>query len=242
MRRSLLLSAALAAFAGPAFAADFTPGPPYPPYQTPVVAAPTWTGCYVGGSVGGGFGQTTMTDDNGFVAPPGSSASTSTSGVVGGGQVGCNYQFYNLLVGAEVQLLASGVDGSANVVGRGGPETISSNTDWLTSVTGRVGWGWNSWLLYAKGGAAWAHDNYQWNAPFADLTDSEGRFGWTVGAGVEWAFWYHWSVRLEYDFYDFGTQTFTFGDSLSGLGTPIDVKNTINAVTVGLNYRFGGGY
>ena len=33
-------------------------------------------------------------------------------------------------------------------------------TDFLTSATGRVGYAWNDWLLYAKGGAAWAERQY----------------------------------------------------------------------------------
>ena len=240
MRRCLLLSAASVAFAGSAFAADL--GTPMP-YKAPMVAPPifSWTGCYIGGSVGGGFGQTTMTDDIGFVAPAGSSASTDTSGVVGGGQVGCNYQFSSVVIGAEGQFLASGIRGDSNLSVGGFPETIHSSTDWLTSATGRLGWAWDRWMLYAKGGPAWTHDHYEWAAPgFADLTDTETRIGWTVGGGLEWAFWNNWSVRVEYDFYDFGNKTFSFGDSVSGLGTPIDVKNTISTVTLGVNYRFGG--
>lgn len=240
IRRCLLLGAASVAFAGSAFAADL---PARMPYKAPMVAPPifSWTGCYIGGSGGGGFGQTTMTDDLGFVAPVGSSASTDTSGAVAGGQVGCNYQFSNMVIGAEGQFLWSDIRGNDSVSVLGTPETIHSSTDWLTSATGRLGWAWDRWMLYAKGGAAWAHDNYHWNAsPFGDLNDTETRLGWTVGGGLEWAFWNNWSVRLEYDFYDFGTQTYSFGDNLSGLVTPIDVKNTISTVTLGVNWRFGG--
>lgn len=243
MRKTLLLTAAFAALAGSAFAADLPARAPY--YKAPVAVPPlfSWTGCYVGGSVGGGFGQTKATDDNGFVSSTGSRASTNTSGFVGGGQVGCNYQFSNLVVGAEGQLLAGDVQGSNGLSALGTPETLNSKTDWLTSATGRLGYAWDRWLLYAKGGAAWAHDKYEWNAlPYADLNDTETRFGWTVGGGIEWAFWNNWSVRLEYDFYDFGTKTYSFADSVSGLGTPIDVKNTISTVTLGVNYRFGGFY
>ena len=40
---------------------------------------------------------------------------------------------------------------------------------------------------------------------FFDAT--ENRIGWTAGAGVEWAFTPEWSVKLEYDYYGFGTKS-----------------------------------
>ena len=63
--------------------------------------------------------------------------------------------------------------------------------------------------------------------------------GWTVGAGLEWAFSDFWSVRLEYDFYDFGNHGVTFIDSDSGLAVgSVNVKQTIQTVKLGLSFRF----
>jgi len=67
---------------------------------------------------------------------------------------------------------------------------------------------------------------------------SETRLGWTVGAGVEWAFWDNWSVKLEYDYLDFGSRTVTFNDPLLGAAT-ISVSERISEVKLGVNYRFG---
>src|SRR6516225_8496103 len=105
MRKLLLGGIALAALvAGPATAADLA----RPVYRRPVVvAAPvyTWTGFYVGGNVGGSWGNartdiagsgTTITNLGGvFVAtnPPATFADSQTqrlNGVIGGGQVGYN--------------------------------------------------------------------------------------------------------------------------------------------------------
>ena len=44
----------------------------------------------------------------------------------------------------------------------------------------------------------------------------------------------NWSVKAEYDHYDFGTDTVI----LSNL-VPLTVKETIDTIKVGLNYRFG---
>jgi len=241
MRTNLLLSAAIAALTGPAFAADL---PARMPVKAPVVAAPVfiWTGCYVGAHIGGGFGQTKLTDTTGFVTFAGSGPTINTSGFLGGGQVGCNYQFSpSWVVGAEGEFSASDIKGDSSFLDAGFfPATAHAKTDWLTSATARLGYTWDRWLVYAKGGAAWAHDKFEWaEAGFFDATATESRTGWTVGAGIEWAFAPNWSTRLEYDYYDFGTLTVT--DSVSGFS--VDSKNTIHTVKAGVNYRFlGGGY
>ena len=126
---------------------------------------------------------------------------------------------------------------------------------------GRLGEG----MVYAKGGAAWAHDKYQFNGqvsttacglvqfvpppptcvysnptvvtPF-NFGASETRVGWTVGAGVEWAVWENWSVKLEYDYLDFGSRTVTFNDPLLGAAN-ISISQRISEVKLGVNYRFG---
>jgi outer membrane immunogenic protein len=102
------------------------------------------------------------------------------------------------------------------------PVTITgaahSKTEWLASATGRLGWAWDRWLIYTKGGAAWVGDNYSADIPIFNehLEASETRTGWTVGGGIEWAFWENWSAKLEYDFYDFGTRGVTLTGTFSG--------------------------
>ena len=120
-------------------------------------------------------------------------------------------------------------------------------------------------MVYAKGGAAWARDKYQFNGQvsttacglvqtvpfppqcvFANPTivtpfnfiASETRVGWTVGAGIEWAVWENWSVKLEYDYLDFGSSSVTFNDPLLGAAT-ISISQRISEVKLGVNYRFG---
>jgi outer membrane immunogenic protein len=61
-----------------------------------------------------------------------------------------------------------------------------------------AGSAWDRWLLYAKGGAAWAGDEYSAIIPlFNEQSEaSETRPGWTVGGGIEWAFWSNGRQRL----------------------------------------------
>jgi outer membrane immunogenic protein len=111
-----------------------------------------------------------------------------TSGVIGGGQVGCNYQFApNWVIGIEGDGSAADIKGDATATILGITGTAHVRTDWIASVTGRVGWAADRWLVYAKGGAAWAGDNYSADVPvFVEhIGASETRAGWTVGGGVE---------------------------------------------------------
>ena len=190
----------------------------------------TWTGCYAGGQVGGGWGQKDLNDSAGIVSPITgfTSANLNISGYMLGGQIGCDYQFAsNWVLGIEGAASGGSIAGSTIVATAGecpgDSATFSEKTDFLSSITARVGYAWNDWLLYAKGGVAWAGDRYSvfdclGNYDFEGL---ETRFGWTAGAGVEWAFWHNWSLRLEYDYYGFGTRSVTFIDNVSGNRWPI---------------------
>ncbi len=277
MRKVLLAGVSGVALAAgvPAHAADLgrpvykAPPPAAAPVPVPVFS---WTGCYIGGHIGWGWGRDKVSIPNlaetagvppeevaGLSVP---SVTGDTNGILGGGQVGCNYQFApNWVVGVEGDGSAADIKGDvtesvlfANPF-TGAPETISGSahakTDWIASATGRLGWAWDRVLLYAKGGAAWAGDKFSADIPIfgEHLEASETRPGWTVGGGIEWAFWENWSAKVEYDFYDFGTRNITLTGTFTGGPTTfnpgpstvpgINIKETISAVKFGVNYRFG---
>jgi outer membrane immunogenic protein len=122
--------------------------------------------------------------------------------------------------------------------------TAHAQTDWIASVTGRLGFTWDRVMLYAKGGAAWAWDKYSADLPAFDehIATTVTRPGWTVGGGVEWAFWDNWSAKVEYDFYDFGTRNLTFPGTIFGVPEVVpgvNIEKTISTVKFGINYRFG---
>ena len=216
--------------------------------QPALAAAPSfsWTGFYVGINAGAGWGRTTLSDpEPGFLAGAltdfeGTSVTANSSGFLGGGQIGFNYQFApGWIFGLEGQFSGADISGTFN--GFSGT-SFHTKTNWLASVTGRLGYAMApNWLAYVKGGAAWAHDKYDvsylgtWSA-------SDTRTGWTVGGGLEWAFAGDWSASFEYQFYDFGTRTLDFNPSDSPFFfTPSsqDVKQQIHTVKLGINYRFG---
>jgi outer membrane immunogenic protein len=231
MKKILIGAAALAAFAGPAFAADM-PARTYS--RAPVYTAPAviynWTGFYIGGHVGGAFaGDTTLQG--------------SDARFLGGVQAGFDYQFApNWVIGAEAQY--SWLTGGNNngVVFPGGTLVAVSNNNQIGSVTGRFGYTWGPALLYAKGGYAWRDNNniavVAAGAPAAFTTDGSRKDGYTVGGGLEYMFAPNWSAKAEYQYYNFGNTTFTTGPA-DIVGTRF--RNDEHTVKLGVNYRFGWG-
>jgi outer membrane immunogenic protein len=252
VKKLLLGSVATGALvaAGAANAADLRVGPTYkaPPAVAPVPVF-SWTGCYVGGHAGWGWGRK---DVNEAVTASGSgnraktSATADTSGSIFGGQVGCDYQFSgNWVLGIEGSLSGGHIDGSSSdpIDPHDSGDVLHFRTDALGSVTARLGYaGWiPQTLLYVRGGVAWARDIFDFQ--HADVAGSRGIFnqtrtGWTVGVGAEYTFMPHWSVFAEYDHYDFGTKNVTFYSCCDGFFSKIDVKQTIEVVKFGLNFRF----
>ena len=229
MKRLLLGSAALFAFAAPALAADL-PARPYTkaPVITPPQAIYNWTGFYVGGHLGGDF------EGN-------SNLEGSRSRFLYGVEGGFDYQFApNWVVGAEAQY--SGLSGKNQSLLFPAGTLITTRHDQLGSVTGRIGYTWGPALVYAKGGYAF-RDNPNIavstaGAPTAFTTTGNSVDGWTAGAGLEYMFAPNWSAKAEYQYYNFGTTTFTTG--------PAEIvgrrfKNDENTVKLGVNYRFGWG-
>jgi outer membrane immunogenic protein len=275
MKKLLLLSSAIVA-AGPALAADL-------PVKAPPMAAPvpyTWTGCHVGGHIGAGWDRTTYSDPGtlsplilggtgivqNFANPGQAFSADSGAKFLGGVQAGCDYQFANHWVigfGGDVSWtdLGSVVNDPFFGGKNGNPVTISSRTDEIATLTGRVGYAWDRVLFYGKGGAAYAHDKYVTtnsssinNAVFGcnngvaggalvgcNTVGSADRWGWTAGVGLEWAFGTNWSAMIEYDHYGFDTRTIAMSVTNSSFAvTPanLNVRHDIDAVKVGINYRF----
>src|SRR6202521_5966728 len=246
--------------AGPAIAADL-PMKSEVPYVPPRFS---WTSCYVGGHLGGGRATKDMTDpvqlvQDSFLGAGSTTGittvSTTPTGAVIGGQIGCDYQFAsNVVIGIEGSASGSTTRGSTNVglpLGNPGDlALVQANTDFLASVTGRIGYAFDTVLLYAKGGVALAGDKYNVSGvtalgafgPF-NFQGLDNRLGWTVGGGVDWAFSRHWSMNVEYDYYKFGSGNVLMNEMISagaaGAGV-VDVKQTVQVVKVGVNFHIWG--
>jgi len=254
MKKALFLNVAAlaAALATPALAADL-------PVKTEVPMAPrfSWTGCYLGGHIGGGWGRKDMTDPVQLVQDSligaGTTAGvttigTSPTGAVIGGEIGCDYQFANnFVVGVEGTASGTTMKGDSLITlpVTGDSALVHANNDFLSSVTGRFGYAFDTVLLYARGGLAVAGDKYSvsggtFNAggPF-NFQGADNRYGYIVGGGVDWAFTRHWSVNIEYDYYGFGNGNILMTDSFSGTSGVVNVKQSVQVVKAGFNFHIG---
>ena len=220
MKKLLLATTALAVLSGSAFAADL-PARTYTKAPPPMVAPTNWTGFYVVLNAGYGFGKSN------WDIP---AVDTSPKGFLGGVTLGYNFQTGLWLWGIEGDLDYSGMKGSVDCFG-GSCET---KTSWLGTARGRFGYaGWNNWLPYLTGGAAFS--NVKATSPFGDA--SKTMIGWTAGAGVEYALWSNWSVKAEYLYVDLGKFDCGISCGVPGV-TSEDVTFKANIVRAGVNYRF----
>ena len=240
MKRVLLSSvAAVALFSTSTFAADL-PVRHVAPAPVPVVAPMTWSGCYVGGNLGGAFGSASISGAAGTVSADG-------FGFAGGGQVGCDYEFTSGWV-VGFRNMFDGTSNSRSATLATGPlvnDVVNFNNQWFDLLTGRLGYSWTpAWLVYFQGGGAWAHTSANITAAGVQIGQTSAtRSGWTVGGGVEWMFAPHWSAFLEGNYMDFGSTSGTaltpgVGSVCAAPGCGFSAKATSGNVLVGVNYRF----
>lgn len=239
---ALVAAAGLTGTVGPALAADIGPSAPMPAKVQPFTAPYyNWSGFYVGAHAGASWASTIATDPNGTTfAPPGGNVNVSGSGFLGGGQFGYNYQTGRWVFGIEGDVSYADIHG-ATTSGFTIPNPnvgLSTRLDWLSTVTGRVGYAWNDTLIYGKAGAAFAGLSFNASVPAVGVfSGNDTRTGWTIGAGVEHALWDNWTVKAEYDYLDLGTHSVT---AAPAVGAPItaDAKVTQHMIKLGANYRF----
>jgi opacity protein-like surface antigen len=220
----------------------------------------TWTGLYLGGHFGGGFGNAAVIDPAG---PAIYGNNVRSDALFAGVQLGYNWQVPNtaFVLGVETDVSSIGANGSGTCLASSG-FFISSNCrvrpDLGGTLTGRAGYAigpGGHTLVYAKGGLAWLDDRVDvtTNGLYPPLqTSFDGvRWGWTVGGGVERALTPAWSFKVEYDYAKFGDllmgtpQSFLqvlppspFGYIATPGGTATIGQN-LQTVKVGLNYKIG---
>ena len=251
MKKILVAGLAVSAlFGGSAGAADLgRPPPPVYAPPPPVVAFFTWTGCYVGGNVGGVWATRTWTDGTPpFILAGTDLGSSTASGGIGGAQVGCNYQVGGWVFGLQGDYdwtNANQTNTPLALAILGATPATYSKLKSLASVTGRVGYSWDRFLGYVKVGGAWEKSDFSFlPVGFAAVTVSENRGGWTIGVGGEYAFLNWLTGFAEYDYYGFGnnSNTFVCGTTACIGGAPItfnsNIKTNVSVLKAGLNFKF----
>ncbi|WP_065755954.1 outer membrane beta-barrel protein [Bradyrhizobium paxllaeri] len=229
----------------------------------PVVSVPpalwSWTGGYIGGHVGGGYGRTSFSDPYG---PSIYGDVVNTPVFLAGGQIGYNWQTNGWVLGAELDASHAVSDGtnsclafSATVV----IATCKASPNVFVTGTARIGYTFGPQghtLAYVKAGVAWQNNrgdianNNEFRGYFAGFPQHTtrfgyGRFGGTVGVGLEQALTPAWSVKFEYDYMGFGgphletPPTMQFPPLAVILGNTSSLSSSYHIGKIGLNYHFG---
>lgn len=238
-----LLALTAFAAAGAANAADL-PAPPVMYNAVPVAPIPQWQGFYIGANGGGASGRGCWTFIDtvpaGIAGPSAAEGCHDPTGGFFGGQIGYNWQINGWVFGAEAQGDWANLRGQS--ISLPFPTTTNhTQIDALGLFTGRLGYAWGPALLYAKGGAALVHSNYDFSGTLFGASASgnapDTRLGGTVGGGIEYKFTSNLSGALEYDFVMLGMSRRTFTTSL-GIDAIVDVNQNLNLVSARLNYSF----
>src|SRR5262245_13634359 len=248
MKRALLCGVALAALTvAPALAADLRA----PVYKGPPPPAPmwSWTGCYIGGHIGGGYAGTENTNTVNTTAfgdfLPGQGYANNSSGWIGGGHLGCNYQIARWVIGIEGSYDGADIKRDYASPFGGGDDVYTNKITAVASVVGRLGWAFDSYLFYGKAGWAGARATLSvvdGIAPTGAGSDRLWHIGFTFGTGFEYAFTRNWIAGLETNYYRFESKTYEIGGG-AGLYTfnsrPRDMWTFLGRL--GFKFDWGGG-
>jgi len=188
----------------PAHGADMAVKAPPPPAT---VAPYNWSGFYVGGNFGGAW-------TSGNLTIPGNNFYGGLTEFISGVQAGYNFQAGHFLFGVEGDFDWATFDHPTLPF----PTLGSVSQHWIGTAAARVGVVEDQWLVYGKVGGGWFHSTAEVNAFGQTWNGSSTKDGWLVGAGLEYGFKPHWTVRLEYDF-PFAREL-EFGHGAGGIAEP----------------------
>ena len=221
-----------------------------PAYVPPAPPPFTWTGFYGGIHAGWGWSDSNAAVVDNVVLFDPVSLGQNGNGVIGGAQIGYNWQFApNWVIGIEGDISGTGIRNTTitQMTFGGAPvpgftQTAERDVRWLATLRGRLGYAADRWLFYVTGGGAWGEVDYSGGptviATYTPVTFSHTGSGWTVGGGVEYGFTNNWTARLEYLYYDLDGASVTIPAVGGGAAVQTWDNNKINVVRVGANYKF----
>lgn len=202
----------------------------------PVVVAPvfSWTGGYLGGQIGYGWGKSRFSDSFDAI-------NVKPDGFLGGLYAGYNFDLGNSVVlGIDGDVTYNNLKDSYSVTDVDGTDSLESKLRWSGAVRARAGYAVDRFLPYIAGGVAFGSvkntlSSTDIDAPFSS-SQSKTLTGWTAGAGVDYAATDNIIVRLEYRYTDYGRKDFTFSDGIDSVSVRDKFKT--NEVRLGVAYKF----
>ncbi len=252
IRKFLLSTAALAALSTTALAADLPSRAPPPVYIPP--PAFTWSGIYIGATLGFAQGYTNFTDLG--YSDFGGTINQQTEGLIGGGTLGINFQQGSLVYGLETDFSGLTNKNTRNAYYNGSyylyDRYDTAKTDWLGTVRGRIGLAVDRTLFYFTAGLAYG--NVKNTHGYSESYFGEGccgyndywqsnttKIGWVAGLGLEYAITPNWTVKGEALYANLGSSNtseiysdyYNYGNQFYG-----KFDNSVAIIRAGVNYKF----
>jgi outer membrane immunogenic protein len=235
---------------------------PEPPAPLPPPPG-KWTGWYIGGHLGYGWGRantsfTPLPSAAQFINLAPTTLRPDPRGIVGGGQIGYNYQKAPIVYGVEFSMSASNMNGTVTqtpIIQNNGSTfngnlTAHQDTDWFGTLRWRFGvlpTPNRRLMLYFTGGYAFGRVNYSANSDFRPqgttqypASFSKTKNGYTVGGGIEVAVSSNVSLKGEYLYYNLGNQSFTANPTpaLPPFQVAYTWQTRAQTLTAGVNFHF----
>jgi len=208
-----------------------------------------WSGLYAGGHLGGAWSSSEATDvlepfGGFFTTGLGDTFSFDSSGVAGGGQLGYQYQFGRWVLGAEVAGTWADLDDRQVSPFFPGSDRIEMRISPILTATARVGYAWDRWLAYVKGGYAGAAIDFRAYDDVANVglgNTDHWVDGYTVGAGIEYALFEGVRIGVDYGYVDLQSYELSTRTTL-GTSEHFETPAEIHSVTARINFQLGGGF
>ena len=250
MRRLLFVAMASMIAGSRAWAADLPV--PAPAYYPAVPAVYDWGGGYIGINGGYAFGQSEWGSDPFNASHLSSTGNFNVNGGLVGGTIGVIGQWGAWVFGVEGDFDWQNISGTSAstfctsliISTTAAGLSCKTESNWLGTIRARFGYAWDRVLFYGTAGGAGANLQTALNGL---PVQNRAEFGWTAGAGLEWAFADNWTVKFEYLFVDLtGNSSCNHGYSCGSelvAGTLVGANNAVkfneNIVRVGVNFKYG---
>jgi outer membrane immunogenic protein len=207
-----------------------------------------WSGLYAGASLGGAWSTSEATDvlepfGGHFTNGLGDTFHFGSGGVAGGGQLGYQFQFGHWVLGAEVAGTWTDLIDNHDSTYLGS-DRVEMRISPILTATARLGYAWDRWLGYVKGGYAGADVDFR---AFDDvngvglLNTNHWVDGYTVGAGLEYALFEGVRIGVDYSYVDLQSYELSTRTNIGG-SEHFETPAEVHAVTARLNFQLGGGF
>jgi len=244
MKRLIITLLAATGLSGAALASDL---PRYGAEPYYAASAFTWSGFYVGLNAGYGWNNSDDAKIRDLHGPLSYGFKKQEDGFTGGLQVGYNYQTGNMVFGLEADLNFANFEnrqsGFGNYLRSAETYSVNSKTDWFGTIRPRIGFAATERLLiFATGGLAIGQvkidGGYTRNGFILSADDSGSRWGWTLGAGLEYGITDNITVKGEYAYVDLGEKTYTWVGRTNFNVMNVTDSTSFQLLRAGVNYKF----